>query len=77
MDIQELMGQILSKDSVKNLSKVTNSSQKEVKNVLSSGLPSLIQGLTAQANDENTAEGFANALNDHAKDSTADLKSFL
>ena len=77
MDIQELMGQLLSKDSVKNLGKVTGSTQKEVKSVLSSGLPSLIQGLTAQANDESTAEGFANALNDHAKDSTADLKSFL
>ena len=76
MDIQELMGQILGKDSVKNLSKVTKTSQKDVKNVLTSALPSLVSGLQTQANGD-TAESFATALNDHAKVDTSSIKSFM
>ena len=77
MDIKDLMGTLLSSDSLKGLSGITGTSQKDVKNVLSSALPSIPDGVMGQANDTQTAEGFVGALSDHAKDDTSDLSSFL
>ena len=77
MDIKDLMGTLLSSDSLKGLSGITGTSQKDVKNVLSSALPSILDGVMGQANDTQTAEGFVGALSDHAKDDTSDLSSFL
>ena len=62
MDINALMKQMLSSDSIQNLSSVTGTTQKDVKNVLSSALPSLLNGAQSQATDEKTAESFVNAL---------------
>ena len=77
MDIQALMNSMLSSDSIKSLSKVTGTTQKDVKKVLGSALPDLINGAVGQANDAGTAEGFVGALSDHAKDDTTDIASFL
>ncbi len=76
MDIQELLGQLVSSDSLKNIGKAAGASKKDVKNVLTSALPSLVGGLQTQASGD-TAEGFANALNDHAKADTSSIGSFL
>ena len=76
MDLNSLMGSLLSGDSIANLSQLSGTSQKNVKDVLSSALPSILEGAVAQANDENTVEGFANALLSHAKDDTTDVASF-
>ena len=77
MDINALMSAMLSSDSIKNMSQVTGASQKDVKNVLASALPSLLSGAQSQADDAGTVEGFAGALTDHAKADTTDIASFL
>ncbi len=76
MDISELMNKMLSSDAVKGIGRKAGCSQKSVRSVLSSALPAMLSGAKAQA-DGDTAESFVNALSDHAKDDTADVKSFL
>jgi hypothetical protein len=77
MDITSLMQTLLSKDSLKNIESVTGASEKEVKNVLTSALPSLLNGAQSQATNQDTAEGFVGALADHAKVDTNDISSFF
>ena len=77
MDLSKIAGALLSSDSISGLSNLTGTSNSDIKNVLSSALPSLLSGATEQAKNENTAEGFANALAQHAKDDTSNLASFL
>lgn len=75
MDMNDLMGTLLSGDSLKNIGKVTGTSQTDVKKVLASALPSLISGAQGQAND--SGSGFEGALQQHGKANTSDLASFL
>jgi len=77
MDLNTLMGAMLSSDSIKSISKASGASQKDVKAVLSSALPGLLNGAAQQANNSQTAAGFAGALAKHAKSDTGDLGSFL
>ncbi len=77
MDITSLMQTLLSKDSLENIESVTGASEKQVKNVLTSALPSLLNGAQAQATNQDTAEGFVGALADHAKVDTNDISSFF
>lgn len=77
MDLSKIAGALLSSDSISGLSNLTGTSNSDIKNVLSSALPSLLSGATEQAKNESTAEGFANALAQHAKDDTSNLASFL
>lgn len=77
MDLSQIAGSLLSGDSLKGLSSLTGASNSDVKKVLSSALPALLNGATEQAKDKKTAESFATALAQHAKDDTSDLASFL
>ena len=77
MDLSKIAGSLLSSDSLKGLSNLTGASNSDIKNVLSSALPSLLSGATEQAKNESTAASFAGALAQHAKDDTSDLTSFL
>ena len=77
MDLSKIAGSLLSSDSLKGLSNLTGADNKDITNVLTSALPSLLSGATEQAKDKKTAEGFATALAQHAKDDTSDLTSFL
>ena len=77
MDISSLFGTVLSADSVNQMSQTTNVSAEGVQSVLSSALPSLLNGALAQSNGADTAEGFAGALTQHSADDTSDLASFL
>lgn len=77
MDINALMGTLLSEDSLQNLGKITGTSEDEVKNVLASALPGMLEGLQGQANDAATVDSFVGALSDHAKVDTSDVASFL
>lgn len=77
MELSAVMKTMLSSDSVKNLSKKTGSSQKEVTSVLTAALPLLLAGAESQAKDESTAEEFDKALEQHAEDDTTDLSGFL
>ena len=76
MDLNALMSTMLSADSLQGLGKKTQSSQTDVMNVLTSALPAMLNGASAQANDAKTASGFVGALADHAKDNTSDLSAF-
>lgn len=77
MDLNALMGTLLSGDTIANMSQKTGASSQEVKNVLASALPALLNGAQAQANSADTAESFVNALAQHAQTDTTDLTSFV
>ena len=77
MDIKSIMNTMLSSETVKGLSSATGTTQKSVKSVLSSALPSMIDGAVQQAQNKSTASSFVKALADHAQDDTRDLGSFL
>ena len=77
MDLNALMGTLLSGDAVSNMSQLTGASQEEVQSVLTSALPAMLNGAQAQANDKETAEGFVNALAQHAQVDTSDVNAFL
>ena len=77
MDLSKIAGSLLSSDSIKGLSNLTGTSTKDITSVLTNALPSLLKGVTEQAKNNSTAEGFANALAQHAKDDTSSLSGFL
>lgn len=77
MDLNALMGTLLSGDTVANMSQATGASAADVQTVLSSALPQLLSGAQAQANDAATAESFLGALAQHAGDDTSDVTAFL
>ena len=77
MDLSKIAGSLLSSDSIKGLSNLTGTSTKDITSVLTNALPSLLKGVTEQAKNNSTAEGFANALAQHAKDDTSNLSGFL
>ncbi|MBO7503106.1 MAG: DUF937 domain-containing protein [Clostridia bacterium] len=77
MDINSIMKTMLGSEAVKGISSAAGTTQKSVKSVLSSALPSLVDGAVKQAQDKATASSFVKAINDHAGDSTRDLGSFL
>jgi len=77
MDLNALVGTLLSGDSLSNMGKISGTSQNEVQDVLASVLPLLLNGAQNQAQNKNTATGFANALQNHAKADTSNLAAFL
>lgn len=77
MDLTKLASTLISSDSISGLSSLTGASDKDVSNVLAQALPALLSGANSQAKDKDTAESFATALSDHAKDDTKDLSKFL
>lgn len=77
MDMNALLGTLLSADSVQSLSKASGASTRDVQSVLSAALPSLLNGALGQADNADTAESFAGALANHAQSNTNDLGSFL
>ena len=77
MDLQALMNTVLSKESIENIGKKTDSSPAEVRSVLGSALPLLLSGANAQASDQSTASGFLGALQQHAQDDATNVGAFL
>ena len=77
MDLNELMSTMLSEESIEGLGAKAESSPEEVRGVLSSALPLLLNGASAQANNQETAGGFVNALQQHSQDDASNVSSFL
>ncbi len=77
MDFKKLAGTLLSSDSINGLSNATGASAKDVTNVLTNALPTLLNGAKNQANGKDTTDGFVNALSQHAQADTKDLSKFL
>lgn len=77
MDLTSMMKTMLSPDSIAKMSEKTGASTDEVKSVLLSALPAMLSGVQGQASNRETVEGFAGALDSHAKDDTSDVAAFL
>ena len=77
MDINSLLSTLLSNESVAGVAAKAGVKEKDVKNVLGSALPMLLNGANAQSADSATADGFAGALAQHAQSDTSDLAAFL
>ena len=75
MDIKSLLGTIMSADALSNIGSAAGADKKDVKNVLTAALPSLLGGIQAQSDDETT--GFGDALLSHGKADLSDLSGFL
>lgn len=68
---------LLSSDALKGISKQTGVATEDVSSILSSALPSLLNGANKQATTKSTAEGFLEALQTHGANDTSNLTSFL
>ena len=77
MDLQALMSTMLSEESIENLGAKAGASSEEVRGVLGSALPLLLNGANAQATNQATASGFLGALQQHAQDDASNVGSFL
>lgn len=77
MDINKLAGVLLGSDSISGLSSLTQVSDKDVNSVLAEALPALLLGANNQAKGKETTESFAEALSEHAKADTKDMKGFI
>lgn len=77
MDLNALMSTMLSKESIDGLGAKANASPEEVRSVLGSALPMLLNGANAQATNQETASGFVGALQQHSQDDASNLSSFL
>ncbi len=77
MDLNKLTSTLLSADSLKGLSSLTDVADNDVNSVLAAALPALLNGANDQAKGKETTESFANALAQHAQSDTSDLTGFL
>jgi len=77
MDLNALMSTMLSKESIDGLGAKANASPEEVRSVLGSALPLLLNGANAQATNQETASGFVGALQQHSQDDASNVSSFL
>ena len=77
MDLNKLTSTLLSADSLKGFSSLTNVADNDVNSVLAAALPALLNGANDQAKGKDTTESFAEALSQHAKSDTSDLTGFL
>lgn len=77
MDERALMNTLLSSQSISGIGKAAGTSKINVQSVLANAVPFLLQGASNQANNASTAEGFAQALNDHAQEDTSNITSFM
>ena len=77
MYLTALMSAMLSEESIENLGAKAESSPEEVRSVLGSALPLLLNGANAQATNQQTAPGFLGALQQHAQDDATNIPSFF
>ena len=77
MELNQLLGTVMSEDSIKNIARTAGVSEEKTRNILGMALPEMLSGALNQAKNSGTAEGFAGALRQHGQADTADLGSFL
>ena len=75
MDLSSLVGTLMSADSLQGVGKTSKTDTNTVQSVLGAALPSLLS--SAQAQSQDTATGFAEALLSHSKADTSNIASFL
>ena len=77
MDLTSHMNTMLSSGALTGMSSKTGSNTDDITKIMTAALPLLMNGVSQQATNQQTAESFATALNDHSKDNTNDLASFM
>jgi hypothetical protein len=77
MDMQSLIGTLMSSESLDGISQVTHTTSDDTRSVLSAALPLLLSGAQAQSQNANTAASFGNALFNHGQQNTSNVSSFL
>ncbi len=77
MDMQSLIGTLMSSESLDGISQVTLTTSDDTRSVLSAALPLLLSGAQAQSQNVNTAASFGNALFNHGQQNTSNVSSFL
>lgn len=73
MDTSSILTALLSSSNIKNIGKAADASTADVKNVLTSAIPSLLTGVSSQATSASTAAGLLQALTSHASDSSGKI----
>lgn len=76
-DISSLLGQLLSSNTLNEISKTVGVSKKDTKNVLVDALPQLLSGANNQVISSSTVSGFLNALTKHASDDSSNITNFF
>ncbi|MBQ0037307.1 MAG: DUF937 domain-containing protein [Clostridiales bacterium] len=77
MDINSILGTMLSNESISALSENTGASESEVKKVLGSALPALLTGAGNESGDKSLADAFLGAAMKHGSSDTSNLSSYL
>ena len=74
MDMETIMKMMLQSGALEQVSGMLGVDDKSAESAIEVVMPMLLQGMQSQMKNEDTKYGFLQALNDHSKDDTADLK---
>jgi hypothetical protein len=77
MDMNDVLKIMMSSGAAEQVSQQAGISVDDAVKVMGDVLPVLLQGMKGQATNEATQKGFLQALADHSKDDTNDLKKFV
>ena len=77
MDVSSILSTMLSASSITNLAKATETDKSDVQNVVSAALPVFLKSALSQSKSKSAAEGFTDALAEHAKTGTSNLATFF
>lgn len=72
-----LLSTILANDTVSTLSKNSGAKKTQVESLIGAALPLMLEGMQKNASTKKGEQALTQALSDHAKDDTADVKAFL
>ena len=74
MDMENIMKMMLASGALEQVSGMLGVDDKSAESAIEVVLPMLLKGMKGQMQNEDTKYGFLQALNDHSKDDTQDLK---
>ena len=74
MDMETIMKMMLQSGALEQVSGMLGVDEKGAESAIESVMPMLLQGMQGQMKNEDTRYGFLQALNDHSKQDTNDLK---
>ncbi len=77
MAIESVVSPVLSMEGTNGISKAAGVTDTQTRGILDAALPLLLSGALNQSNNSATANGFANALTQHAADNTNDVGAFM
>lgn len=74
MDMETIMKMMLSSGALEQVSGMLGVGEKEAESAVEVVMPLLLKGMQGQMQNQDTKYGFLQALNDHSKEDTSDLK---